>query len=145
MQDGLATHIAPTTEDGQALAIPHSYFDGEVTLQAAHPWVFHDGSIFGALIPDDPGVRPTTDGGERHDWDHFWFLADPLPVGTGCQAGPAPADAAALAESIRTDPDLEATEPVAVNVGGTEALMMDVMIAAGASMLCEYDATAGAP
>jgi hypothetical protein len=142
--DGFATDIAPTTEDGTPLAIPHNYFDGEVTLRAAHPWVF--GGIYAALIPEGPGVPPTTDGGERHghDWDHLWLLADPLPVGTGCQAGPAPADAEVLADSIRSDPGLGMTTPVVVSVGGTEALMMDVAIAAGATV-CVPTTSGGDP
>jgi len=64
------------------------------------------------------------------------IVADPLPVESGCLQGPAPADAEALARSIRSDPDLEATEPVAVSVGGIEALRMDVVAATGASV-CE--------
>jgi hypothetical protein len=63
-------------------------------------------------------------------------VADPLPVEAGCRQGPAPVDAEALARSIRSDPDLEATEPVAVSVGGIEALRMDVVAATGASV-CE--------
>ncbi len=136
-QYGYATHITPTTEDGQPLATPSNLFDGEMTVHWAHPWVFYDYSItggltLGRLIPEGPGVRPTTDGGERNDWDRLVLMAD--PVGTDCQAGPGTADAAALAESIRSDPNLEATAPVAVTVGGVEALMMDVVIAAGASV-----------
>jgi hypothetical protein len=131
---GFATHIAPTTEDGQPVAMPYTYFDGEVTLRAAHPWVFHDGWAGGRLIPEGPGVRPTTDGGERIDWDELVLIADPVLLGTDCQTGPGPADAAALAESIRSDPDLGATAPVVVRVGGAEALMMDVAIAAGATV-----------
>ena len=132
---GITSDIAPTTEDGQPLAVPYTYYDGEVTLHAAHPWV--GGGIYARLIPEGPGVRPTTDGGERSDWDSLWLLADPVPVGTGCRAGPSPADAAALAESIRSDPDLEATAPVAVSAGGAEALMTDVVITDGASV-CQY-------
>jgi hypothetical protein len=63
-------------------------------------------------------------------------LADPLPLETGCRQGPAPADAEALARTILSDPDLEATEPVAVGVGGIEALRMDVVAAPGATV-CE--------
>jgi hypothetical protein len=61
------------------------------------------------------------------------IVADPLPVETGCEPGPSPADAAALAQSIRSDPDLDATDPVAVSVGGVDALQMDVVAAPGAS------------
>jgi hypothetical protein len=140
--DGFGTHIAPTTEDGKPLAVPYSFPDGEVTLHAAHPWVFHDGSRVISLIPEGPSLRPTTDGGERRDWDALALIANPAPVGTGCQAGRGPADAEALAESIRSDPDLEATAPVAVSAGGAEALMMDVLIAAGASV-CGGEGVAG--
>ena len=66
---GFGTHIAPTTEDGQPVAVSYTYFDGEVTLHAAHPWIFHDGWAGGRLIPEGPDVRPTTDGGERRAWD----------------------------------------------------------------------------
>jgi hypothetical protein len=62
------------------------------------------------------------------------MMADRRPVETGCQQGPAPVDAEALARSIRSDPDYEATAPVAVSVGGTEALRMDVVAAPGASI-----------
>lgn len=132
--DGFGTDIAPTAEDGRAVAMPYRYFDGQVTLRAAHPWIFQDSFAGGRLIPTGAGVRPTTDGGQRHDWDALLLLADPVPAGTGCETGPSPADATALAESIRSDPDLEATAPAAVSVGRTDALMMDVAIAAGASV-----------
>ena len=128
---GFGTDIAPTTEDGQPVAITYAFFDGEVTLHVAHPWVFHNGGLID-LIPEGPGVRPTTDGGDRSDWDQLVLMAD--PVGTDCQTGPGLADAAALAESIQSDPGLEATDPVAVSVGGAEALMMDVKIEAGATV-----------
>ena len=48
----------------------------------------------------------------------------------------------ALARSIRSDPDLEATAPVAVGVAGIEALQVDLMPAPGASV-CEV--SFGAP
>jgi hypothetical protein len=50
------------------------------------------------------------------------FLADPRPIGPGCEKAPAPADAEALARSIRSDSDLEATTPEAVTIGGIPAL-----------------------
>jgi hypothetical protein len=68
--------------------------------------------------------------------ERVMLVADPLPVETGCEDGRAPADAEELARSIRTDPDLEATEPVVVSVGGIDALRMDVVAAIGAS-ICE--------
>ena len=134
---GFATHIAPTTEDGQPVPVPYNAFDGEVALNVAYPWVFHDyspGPIFGRLIPEGQAVMPTTDGGERNDWDELFLMADPAWVGTGCRADPGPADAEALAGSIQSDPGLEATDPVAVSVGGVDALMIDVKIGAGATV-----------
>jgi len=102
-----------------------------VSLRAAHPWVFDD--CVGRLIPEGSGVGPTTDGGERIDWDELSIMTDPAPVEVegSCQTGPSPADAEALAESMRSY-SLEATAPVAVSAGGTEGLMMDVKIEAGA-------------
>jgi hypothetical protein len=140
--DGFGTHIAPTTEDGQPVARLFSTLDDEVTLEVAHPWVgwIHGEAPYGyqqtaiRLIPEGPGVRPTTDGAQRGDWDYLDLRADPAWVGTDCRARPSAADAEALAESIRSDTGLEATAPVAVRVGGTEALMMDVKIAAGAPL-----------
>jgi hypothetical protein len=133
--DGFGTEIAPTTENGQPVAMRYSYFDGEVTLYAAHPWTnFGTFNPLG-LIPEGPGVPPTTDGAQRHDgWGNFDLMPDPAWVGTDCRKGPDPADAEALAESIRSDPGLEATAPVTVRVGGGEALMMEVRIAAGAPL-----------
>ena len=137
--DGFGTHTAPTTEDGQPVAMPYNTFDGEVTLQVAHPWFPYSNSI--RLIPEGPGVRPTTDGGERNDWDHLVLTADPAPAGAGCKSGAGNVDAEALAESIRSVPALEATDPVTVSAGGAEALMMDVVIAAGAPMTVVLDGT----
>lgn len=121
--------------------VTYDVADGDVTLQVPHPWVTFggpriDGFRGFSLTPE--GAGPTTDGGERIDWDELMVWVDPLLVGPCWQTGPSPVDAEALAESIRSDPDLGATAPVAVSAGGTEALMMDVVIAAGATLrFCE--------
>ncbi len=141
---GFATDIAPTTENGQPVAVSYSYFEGAVTVRAAHPWVFYSDWPGGRLIPEGPGVRPTTDGGERSDWDEFWLMADPALLTADCQPGPGPVDAAALAESIRSQPDLGATAPVVVNVGGAQALMTDVALAAEATV-CAPATSGGDP
>jgi hypothetical protein len=123
-----------TRENGGALAEPYEFLDGEVTFDAAWPWDWYVGgwgftpTMF-TLQFDDPDQSAGFD-------QLLAVVADPLPVEIGCQQGPAPADAEALAQSIRSDPDLEATEPVAVSVGGIEGLQMDVVAAAGASV-CE--------
>lgn len=132
-EDGFGTNIAPTTEGGQPVVVQHALFGGEVTLQVAHPWIF-TGSAFGSLIPEGPGVAPTTDGGERNHWDEFVLIPDAVGVTAGCPTEPSPTDAAALAESIRSNPDFGATSAVAVRMGGAEALTMDVAIPAGATI-----------
>jgi hypothetical protein len=111
----------PTTENGQPVAAPYSFLDGEVTFAAAPPW------------NEDGGDGPTFMTFSL-DRNYMWILADPLPLETGCEPAPTPADAEALARSIRSDPDLQATAPVAVSVGGIDALRMDVVAAPGASV-----------
>jgi hypothetical protein len=123
-----------TTENGGALAEPYEFLDGEVTFAAAPPWDWFVGGwgftpTMTTLQFDDPDQSAGFD-------QLLAVVADPLPVESGCRQGPAPADARALARSIRSDPDLEATEPVAVSVGGIEGLQMDVVAAPGASV-CE--------
>jgi hypothetical protein len=108
----------------------YNLFGGEVTMHVAHPWI--GGGDFLRLIPEGT-VVPTTDGGERIDWDEFWVMADPAIGGTGCQTA-SPGDVQRLVESIRSSPGLEATDPVTVSAGEANALMMDVVIAAGATI-----------
>jgi hypothetical protein len=114
--------------------VPYELFGGEVTVQIAHPWIFHPLLYplpFGRLIPEGTDVKPTTDGGERNDWSKIFLMADPAPVATDCPPGPNPVDAEALAASLLSDPDLGASAPVAVRVGTVDALMMDVTVAPG--------------
>jgi hypothetical protein len=123
-----------TTEGGGALPEPYDFLDGEVTFAAAAPWDWYVGGwgftpTMTTLMFDDPDQSAGFD-------QLLAVVADPLPVGSGCRQGPAPADAEALAQAVRSDPDLEVTEPVAVSVGGVDALQMDVMVAPGASV-CE--------
>jgi hypothetical protein len=120
------TETGPT-ESGGAVAVPYEFFDGQVRFSAAPPW---DASIAGWEF----GPNMATLDLDRVYEERFMLVADPLPVEKGCADGPAPADAEALALSIRSDPDLEATEPVVVSVGGIDALRMDVVAATGASL-----------
>ena len=105
--------VLPTTEDGRSVPVPYRFLDGEVTFAAAPPWGEGGGDAAGSLFLN---------------LDRSWMRIadDPLPVAPGCAPGPTPADAAALARSIRSDTDLEATAPVAVSVGGIDALRIDV-------------------
>jgi hypothetical protein len=125
----LAHDAKETTENGQAVPVLYSYLDGEVTMDAAHPWRDTWLNYQGLMI----------DEGASHDL--LYLMGDPWPVETGCTPAPPPADADALAAHIQADPDFEATAPVALIVGGIEALRMDVRAAAGASVCAE----AGAP
>jgi len=123
-------HSAPrTTENGRPVAVPYAFFDGEVTASAAAPWklsIWHQAAL--------------TLGDNLSD-ERVELVADPLPVATGCEQGPAPADAEALAASVQADPDLVATAPVDVRVGGLEGLVMDVTVAPGASVCDVFPST----
>ncbi len=138
---GFGTEIAPTTEDGEPVAVPYTAFEGQVTVHVAHPWVFSDyspgGRLFGRLIPEGQ-VAPTTDGGQRNDWDQLIVMSDPVLSGPGCRTA-SPQDTAALAESIQSYPGIEVTRAATVTAGGDEALMMDVGLAAGASIRVAVD------
>jgi hypothetical protein len=117
---------AGTTENGKAAPVTYRVLDGEVTFGVAHPWDTYSGFDLGGG-PDDLILTVENDLDERIVW-----AAAPRPTDAGCQPGPLPADAAALARSIRSDSDLEATAPVAVSLGGTPALRMDVVAVPGA-------------
>jgi hypothetical protein len=109
--DGGAKPAPATTENGDDAPVEFGFLDGQVTYRATFP------------------VGP-------HENLYLWkqrrlllFLADPRPIGPGCEEGPAPADAEALAESIGFDSDLEAGAPVPVTIGGISALQIDVVMA----------------
>ena len=116
----------PTTENGRAVPANYSFLDREVNFRASWPWETSEATST-TLGLDTNGKGVPVD---------VLLVADPRPVEGGCRAGAAPADAAALARSIGSDPNLEVTDPVAVTIGGAPALSMDIVIAAGAS-LCE--------
>jgi len=120
--------VLATTENGGAVPVEYGFLDGEVTYRAAYPaqpdqedWV---GGPDRAVIAGLPF--------HQRNLSLLWLLADPRPIGPGCKEAPAPADAEALARSIRSDTDLEATAPEAVTIGGIPALQMDVLLAPGA-------------
>lgn len=116
---GQASSDAPTIENGQAVPVPFSLLDGAVTFEAAPPW----------SSTSQDRTSTTLGGvgrGSASQFTMFMILADPK-TGTGCELGPAPADAEALVRSIRSNADLDATDPVAFSVGGIDALRMDVV------------------
>lgn len=109
-----------TTEDGQSVAVSYSALGGDLTFAAAPPWddpFFSDG-------PEASLGR--IENGSASQFTQFAVVADPLTA-AGCEVGPAPGDADALVSSIQANPELEATAPVAVRVGGIDALRIDVV------------------
>ena len=110
------------TQNGEPVAVPYGLLGGLVRFSAADPW--HVGLERSAM---ELGDKPS---------EAVILLGDPRASGRGCGVGPAPADAEALARDLRSDPDLEATAPVAVTVGGLDAIEMDIRLAPGTSM-CE--------
>jgi hypothetical protein len=124
----LLSTVTEMTENGQPVAVSFGFPLGKVTASAARPWrVSHHLFNYGLSLNDQYG-------GER-----VTFVPNPLPVGAGCRVGPDPADAAALARSIRSDSSFDATAPVNVIVGGAEGLRMDVTLAPGASICPDLD------
>ncbi len=123
---------APTTENGAPVPVQYGFVPGEVTFRAAWPWYRDVGEA------QSPRLIILVTGHNVPALYHarLAVVADPRPIGRGCEEGPAPADAESLARSIQADPDLDATAPVAVTLGGLPALRMDVDQAPGAS-LCD--------
>jgi len=114
----------PTIENGQAL---YSVLDGEVTFAAASPW--RAGLEGRTSMKLEFGCK-----GTGFCSDNVVVAADPLMVDTGCEGGGGPAAAEALARSLRSNTDLVATAPVAVSIGGVDALQIDVAAAPGAGV-----------
>ena len=111
-----------TTENGKPVPVPYGLLGGLVTFSAADPW--HVGLERSAMELGDKSSEAVV------------LVGDPRASGVGCGISPAPVDADTLASSLRSDPDLEATAPVAATVGARHALQMDVVLAAGAT-LCD--------
>jgi hypothetical protein len=132
---GPGDRIAATTENGTALPVEYGFLDGRVTYRAAFPlepsleYGVVDGLAIEGILPDDDFPRRV-----------LYMFADPRLAGPSCMATPAPADAEALARTIRSDPVFGATAPVAVTIGGTSALQLDAALAAGVCGADEHPA-----
>jgi len=105
--------------------VEYGFLDGRVTYRTTFPVGPHQD-----LWEQAPDVATVVGAGERR---LLLFLADPRPIGPSCEVAPAPADAEALARSIRSDGDLEAGAPVPVTIGGIPALQIDVVMARDAT------------
>jgi hypothetical protein len=124
-----------TTENGQPIVLSYTSSDGEVTVAAPSTWeTWLAGK--GHQAPDVwfGGIWHTEDffgNGERIE------LVDPVAYDARCAANggspllSAPADAAAIAQQLITDPNFETTAPVAARIGGVEAVSIDVALAPG--------------
>jgi hypothetical protein len=125
-----------TVENGQPVVLAQTSSDGEVTVSAPSTWkmwwpeaahVADVGVWFGGLWrPED-----FFGSGERVEF------VDPVAYDAWCAANggspllSAPADAAAIAQQVISDPNFETTAPVAARVGGLDAVSIDVSLAPG--------------
>jgi hypothetical protein len=107
-----------TTENGRPVPVPYDLLDGTVTASSAAPWL-RSVHFAAALAPDAEALERVA------------LTVDPVQV--GCRPSLATADAAALATSLQSDPDLVATAPVEVTIDGIAGLQMDLTLAPGAS------------
>ena len=116
-----------TTENGRPVPQPFVFMDGKLTVLAPHPW------DFGVL--SDHG-HTALDYDENYE-ERIEFVDDPLTVGTSCESGQSAANATALADAIRSDPDFVTTAPVTVTIAGQQGLGMDITAAPGASVCAD--------
>jgi hypothetical protein len=128
--------VLATTENGNAVPVEYGFLDGEVTFRATYPAQPDQETWVGG--PDRFPVIGLPF--HKRNLALLLLLADPRPIGPGCEEAPAPADAEALARSLRSDPDLEATAPVPATIGGAPALQMDVLLAPDA-IECPFELT----
>jgi hypothetical protein len=106
-----------------------SMLGGEVTFHADRPWIDHveayiDPRLFFLLGEPEFGLPEDA---------FFEILANPLPEVSCDPPSGVPGSAEAVVRAIRSNPDLEATVPVAERVGGIDALRLDVAAVPGAS------------
>jgi hypothetical protein len=148
---GVAWHRGATPEYGVATTGgsertgpgTFTFLGGEVTFQAARPWIDHieaymDPRLFFLIGRDgrSAGREQGLSRSERY-WQRFPYsieiLANPLPEASCNPLPGVPASAEAVVRAIRSNPDLESTEPVTERVGGIDALRLDVAAVPGAS------------
>lgn len=98
---------------------------GEVTFHADRPWGDHVESYL------DPRIFWLYFG--EPDYAGIEILANPKPQASCDTSLGVPASAEELVRAIRSNPDLDATAPVAERVGGVDALRLDVAAVPGAS------------
>lgn len=118
-----ANGAGATTESGTDGTGGYSFLNGEITLHADLPWGDHVESYIDPRIfwligqPDDAWIE---------------ILANPSPEASCTAPERVPASAQEVVRAIGSDPDIEATAPVAARVGGIDALQLDVFAVRGA-------------
>lgn len=132
--------VPATTENTNPVPEAYSFLGGAVTYRAAHPYEPGDYPLGGDTVAWERGPdRVAIIGGaplpDQRSIPLLLLLADPRPVGPGldCEVAPTPGDAAALASSVVSDPDFDATAPMAVTIGGVPALQIDLVVKQNAS------------
>jgi hypothetical protein len=105
VEGGLAL-AGMTSENGVPVPMVHAQFDGEVTYSS----------------PSESSFEVVGDRSSLIDF------TDPALLWSDCRQDPVPADAAAFAQAISSDPNFETSAPVAVQVGGVEAVALDVAL-----------------
>jgi hypothetical protein len=122
-----------TTENGQPVPVTFEFFDGQVSINAPYPWDYEgDLAHWWRLSPENESFSSP---------ERIEPVAALVPVGEGCALGATPADAEALARAIESDPDLEASTPMPVTLGGNAGLSMDVSVARETSDCDAYSAS----
>ena len=140
-EDGLLIDANSTTENGQPVVLSHTSSDGEVTVSAPNTWRTwlpgkgagkggHEQALdvwFGGLWRSEESFG----SGERIEF------VDPVAYDQWCAGNggspllSAPADAAAIAQQLVSDPNFDTTAPLAARIGDREALSIDVALAPG--------------
>jgi dipeptidyl aminopeptidase/acylaminoacyl peptidase len=117
------------TEDGPDGPGTFSILHGEVTFRAAEPWNDH----FESYIDPRTFFLVGLGGQGADESAEMTLLVNPLPPEAPCGRH-VPPSAEELVQAVRSNPDLETTEPVIERVGGIDALRMDVVATPGASV-----------
>jgi hypothetical protein len=119
---GSESEVGGPTPSTSIPAIPdqqyHETLDGEVSFYSQSPW---EESLTGPQFGEDVKLYLFEVEGA------LYVLPDPIS-GRGCPEDPVAADAAAFADSVLSDEDLESGAPVVTTIGGAPALRMDLVM-----------------
>ena len=129
-EPALSYPMHATWENGTPVAVPRSAFDGRMTYAADPAW----DEFFFDIGRDASGLYYTKDNGLDRT---IVVIGDPVaPTGPCAADGPAES-ANALAESVQSNRNLNATRPVPTRIGAIDGIRMDVTMAEGGAAPCE--------